>query len=131
MAPQQPIEMILLRQLASYLTIAIWMMDKDGNLVYYNEPAERLLGATFDDAGPIHADQISDVFRATDLDGNPLADSSLPIVAALLKQKPTHGELRFCGMDGIWHEVEITAIPVEGQANRLLGVFATFWEIDG
>ena len=32
MSPQHPVEMILLRQLASYLTIAIWMMDADGNL---------------------------------------------------------------------------------------------------
>lgn len=130
MSPQQPIEMILLRQLASYLTIAIWMMDKDGNLVYYNEPAERLLGVTFDDAGPIHADQLSDLFRATDLEGNPLADSGLPIVQALAKQQPTHGRIRFCGMDGIWRDVEIAAIPVEGQASRFLGVFATFWELD-
>jgi PAS domain S-box-containing protein len=129
--PQQPIEMILLRQLASYLTIAIWMMDADGNLVYYNEPAEKLLGVTFDDAGPIHADQLSDLFRATDLEGEPLADSSLPIVRALLKQKPTHGEIRFCGMDGVWRDVNITAIPIEGQASRFLGVFATFWELDG
>lgn len=130
MSPQHPLEMILLRQLASYLAIAIWMMDKDGNLVYYNEPAERLLGVTFDDAGPIHADQLSELFRATDLEGNPLADSELPIVRALLKHHPTHGKIRFCGMDGIWRDVEITAIPVEGQASRFLGVFATFWELD-
>jgi PAS domain S-box-containing protein len=129
MSPQHPVEMILLRQLASYLTIAIWMMDADGNLIYYNEPAERLLGVTFDDAGPIHADQLSQMFRATDFDGNPLADSSLPIVKALSKQKPTHGEIRFCGKDGVWRDVEISAFPVEGQANRFLGVFATFWEL--
>jgi len=130
MSQQRPIEMILLRQLASYLTIAIWMMDADGNLVYYNEPAERLLGVTFDDAGPIHADQLSDLFRATDFEGNPLADSALPIVEALLKQKPTHGEIRFCGMDGVWRDIEISAFPLEGQAARFLGVCATFWELE-
>ena len=130
MAPQQPVEMILLRQLASYLTIAIWMMDADGNLVYYNEPAEKLLGITFDAAGPVHADQLSEMFRATDLEGNPLDDSALPIVQALNKQKPTHGEIRFCGFDGVWRGVEVTAIPIEGQASRFLGVFATFWEVD-
>lgn len=130
MTQQRPIEMILLRQLASCLTIAIWMMDADGDLVYYNEPAEHLLGVTFDDAGPIHADQLSDMFRATDLEGNPLADSALPIVEALLKQKPTHGEIRFCGMDGVWRDIEISAFPLEGQAARFLGVFATFWELE-
>jgi PAS domain-containing protein len=128
MSPQQPIEMILLRQLASYLTIAIWMMDRDGNLVYYNEPAERLLGVTFDDAGPIHSDQLSDLFRVTDLEGNPLPDTGLPIIQVLNKQHPEHGRVRFCGMDGVWRDVEIAAMPIEGQASRFLGVFATFWE---
>ena len=75
MSPQHPVEMILLRQLAGYLTIAIWMMDSNGNLVYYNEPAEKLLGVTFDDAGPIHADQLSEMFRATDLEGRRAIDS--------------------------------------------------------
>ena len=129
MAPQQPVEMILLRQLASYLTIAIWVMDADGNLVYYNEPAETLLGITFDAVGPVHADQLGDLFRTTDLEGNPMADSSNPVVEALNKQKPTHRELRFCGFDGVWRDVAVTAIPIEGQASRLLGVLATFWEL--
>jgi PAS domain S-box-containing protein len=130
MSPQQPVEMILLRQLAGYLTIAIWMMDSRGNLVYYNEPAERLLGVTFDDAGPIHADHLSEMFRATDFEGNSLADTSLPIVRALLEHKPIHGEIRFCGMDGVWRDIEISAFPIEGQASRFLGVFATFWEFE-
>lgn len=130
MSPQQPVEMILLRQLAGYLTIAIWMMDSNGNLVFYNEPAEKLLGVTFDDAGPIRADQLSDMFRATDLEGTPLPDTSLPIVRALGEQKPVHGEIRFCGMDGVWRDIEISAFPIEGQASRFLGVFATFWELD-
>ena len=53
MRAQQPVEMILLRQVASYLTIPIWMMDSDGNLVFYNEPAETLLGIQFDEVGPV------------------------------------------------------------------------------
>ncbi len=130
MPQQHPVEMILLRQLASYLTIAIWMMDADGNLVYYNEPAERLLGVTFDDAGPIHANELSTMFRATDREGEPLTARSLPIVTALSEQRPTHGEIRFCGLDGVWRDIEVSAFPVEGQANRFLGVFATFWETE-
>jgi PAS domain-containing protein len=131
MSQQQPVEMILLRQLASYLTIAIWMMDADGNLVYYNEPAETLLGINFDDVGPVHSDQLADLFRTTDLEGNPMPDSSNPVVEVLNKQKPSHKELRFCGFDGVWRDVAVTAIPIEGQASRFLGVLATFWELNG
>ena len=130
MSAQQSVEMILLRQAASYLTLPIWMMDENGNLLYYNEPAERLLGVQFDDAGPLHADQLAEMFRATDLEGEPLADKELPVVSALIKRKPAHGQIRFCGFDGVWRDVNIAALPVEGQGGRFLGVFATFWESD-
>lgn len=128
MADQQPVEMILLRQLASYLALPIWMMDADGNLVFYNEPAESLLGIQFDDAGPLHAEELAEMFRTTDREGNPLKDEDLPVVAAFARRQPAHGELRFCGMDGVWRDVEISAMPIEGQGQRFLGVFATFWE---
>lgn len=129
MAPQQPVEMILLRQLASYLTLPIWMMDNEGNLLYYNEPAERLLGITFDDAGPITAAQLADLFRTTDLEGEPIPDSEMPVVKVLTNRFPAHRAIRFCGFDGMWRDVEISAMPIEGQSGRFLGVFATFWEI--
>lgn len=131
MAAQKPVEMILLRQVASYLMVPIWMMDEQGNLLYYNEPAEKLLGVTFDDAGPINAAQLAEMFRATDLEGNPIEDSGLPVVAALTSRAPASGEIRFCGFDGIWRDVDIWAMPVQGQAGRFLGVFATFWETEG
>lgn len=129
MSSQHPIELILLRQLASYLTIPIWMMDSEGNLVYYNEPAEGLLGAQFDDVGPIHAEHLATMFKATDLDGEPLEDKDLPVVKALIDQRPATGTIRFCGLDGIWHDVEISAIPLDGQGGNFHGVMATFWEI--
>ena len=128
MSEQQPVEMILLRQAASYLTIPVWMMDREGNLLYYNEPAERLLGMTFDDAGPVHADQLATLFDVTDPDGTRLPDIELPVVTALVKQHPAHRIVRFRGLDEVWRTVEISAMPVVGQGGRFLGVFATFWE---
>ncbi|HEX6299265.1 MAG TPA: PAS domain-containing protein [Acidimicrobiia bacterium] len=126
---QQPVEIILLRQVASYLSIPVWVMDSDGNLVYYNDSAESLLGIRFDDVGPIHADQLREMFRVTDLQGAPISESSVPVVVALSKRVPAHGEIRFCGMDGVWRDIEVSAIPLEGQGGRFLGVLATFWEI--
>lgn len=67
----------MLRQVSSYLSMPVWMMDDSGNLIYYNEPAERLLGIQFDDAGPVHADQVGEMFRITDLSGEPVPDSDL------------------------------------------------------
>lgn len=130
MRVQQPVEMILLRQVASYLTIPIWMMDSDGNLVFYNEPAEALLGIQFDEVGPVHADQLGEMFRITRVDGEPMGEMEFPVLRTLAKHVPDHGEVRYCGMDGVWRDVAVSAIPIEGQGARFMGVFATFWEID-
>lgn len=127
---QQPLETILLRQLASYLATPIWLTDADGNLVYYNEPAEQLLGVRFEEAGPFNAAELSDLFQVTDLDGNALDPSQVPVARALMNRSPTHGRVRFSGLDGIPREIEVTAIAVTGQGDRFLGVMATFWEPD-
>jgi len=123
--------MILLRQLASYLATPIWIMDDSGDLLYYNEPAEKLLGVQFDNAGPIQANELASMFEVTHLDGEPLSDFELPVVVALTKRLPAHLAVRFHGLDGIWREVEVTATPVIGQGDRFLGAFATFWEREG
>jgi PAS domain S-box-containing protein len=129
MSDQQPIEMILLRQLAAYLALAIWMMDDVGNLLYYNAPAEKLLGARFDDVGPIHAEQLGELFQ-TSLVGEPDEDNAeIPVVTALRTRHPSHGPVRFCGLDGVWREVDISALPIEGQGGRFLGVVAAFVEV--
>ena len=125
---QQPLEMILVRQLASYLAVPIWVADHEGNLVYYNEPAEKLLGVSFEDAGPINAERLATMFQATDLEGNPLQPEDLAVSRSLMGRAPTHGSLRFSGFDGVTRAIEVTAIPITGQGDRFLGVMVTFWE---
>jgi hypothetical protein len=51
-------------------------------------------------------------------------------VVALSKRKPAHKSVRFQGLDGVWRAVEVTALPLEGQDGRFLGVLATFWEVE-
>lgn len=126
---QQPLEMIILRQLAGHLTIPMWMMDGEGDLIFYNEPAETLLGVRFDDVGPISADQLVGMWQVTDLDGELLAEADFPVVAAVTRHGPGHRAVRFQGKDGEWRNVEVTAIPIEGQGERFLGVLAMFWEV--
>ena len=54
---QKEIEVILARQLAEYLTLPIFIVDPNGDLLYYNEPAEEILGSRFGETGPIAATQ--------------------------------------------------------------------------
>ena len=128
MSEQQPMELILLRQVASYLTLPMWIMDHQGNLLYYNDPAQDLLGARFADVGAISAGELESRFEVTGPDGSPIGPEGMPVVQALRRQAPTHGEVRYRSLDGTSHLVEITALPIVGQGQRFLGVLATFWE---
>ena len=46
-------ELILVKHWASYTAIPIFIVDADGNLAYYNESAEQIIGRSFDEAGEI------------------------------------------------------------------------------
>lgn len=46
---QREVELILLRQPASYLTIPIFVVDTKGTLIYFNEPAEVLVSRRFEE----------------------------------------------------------------------------------
>lgn len=126
---QQPIEMILIRQWAAHLASSVWLMDAAGNLLYYNEPAEEVLGLRFDEAGEIHADDLAELFHPSSLDGSPLPNGELPVVKALINQLPSHGQMRIRSRIGEWRHIEVTALPVVAAEKTLLGVIAIFWEI--
>ena len=128
MAQQHPVELILLKQWASYLTIPVFVMDAAGDLIYYNEPAELLLGRSFDDQGELPLSDLATVFVTTALDGSPIAAEDLPIGIALLQRRPAHGRVRFVAFDGVARTIEATAFPVEGLGSRFLGAVSMFWE---
>jgi ribonuclease BN (tRNA processing enzyme) len=75
---QKEVELILLRQWASHLNMPIFLVDREGMLLYYNEPAEVLLGRSFDEAGEMPAADLSSLFETTDEDGSPIQSSDLP-----------------------------------------------------
>ena len=125
---QKAVELILMRQLASYLAMPIFLVDPEGNLLYYNEPAERLLGHRFDETGEMPVAEWSTAFAPTAEDGTPLAPDDLPLAIAVRKQQASHRVLRISGLDGVDRRLAVTAFPLEGQGGRHLGAVAIFWE---
>ena len=94
MATKHPIELILARQLAETMSHPVWITDANGNLVFYNEPAESILGVRFDEAGEMPAADLAEKFLTQDLDGTDLRSEELPLVVALTDWIPAH---RPCG----------------------------------
>ncbi len=126
--PQKAVELILMRHLATYLAMPIFLVDQAGNLLFYNEPAEALLGRRYDESGEISLGEWSRMFSPTSEDGSPIPQEALPLVIALQKREAAHSAFWIRGLDGILRKIEATAFPLEGQGGRHLGAVAIFWE---
>ena len=127
-AAQQAIEIILLRQWASYIALPVFIADHEGQLLFYNEPAEALLGRRYDEAGAMPVSELSTIFEAKTESWDALDSGELPLAIALSELRPAHRRFRIKGLDQSWRIIEATAFPIEGQAERHLGAVAIFWE---
>jgi len=128
-APQLPIELILLRQVASYLDLPVFLIEAGGSLVYFNEPAEPLLGLRFDEVGELSMPDWLAAFGPGDENGMTLASDTVPLVIALREGRAVHARLTIAGIDGVRRTIETTSVPVRGQSGELLGAVALFWPV--
>ena len=126
---QQEIEVILARHLAEYLAMPIFIVNPAGDLIFYNEPAEAILGTRYNETGMMPASVWSTVFEPVDHEGTPIPPAELPLLIALEKHHSAHKTFWIRGLDGSLREIEVTAFPIIGQADRFLGGIAIFWEI--
>jgi len=115
------IEVILSRQLADSLSTSVFIVDPEGNLIFYNEPAEDLLGLRYEETGTMPVAEWSSIFTPMDDKGNILAPEELPLVQTLSKRLPAHGDF--------WHKISVTSFPIIGRPDRFLGAIAIFWKI--
>ena len=54
--PQRPIELILARNLLSTISTAAFLVDRAGDIVYFNDGAGELLGRRFEETGALETD---------------------------------------------------------------------------
>ena len=125
---QKSLVLILAREFASQLATPMFVADADGNLVFYNEAAERVLGRTFGEAGELSAHEWPETFRAESMEGEPLSLDRMPAGIAFLERRPTHGTHRIVGLDGVSRVVAVTAFPLITHADELSGLVSIFWE---
>ena len=122
------IENILMRQLADALSLPIFLTDTQGNLIFYNVPAEGLLGRRFEETGPMPVEEWSTIFKPMDELGNPLPPEKLPLVKTLSNQKPAHGTFWIESLEGEIHKISVTSMPLVGRPDRFVGAVAFFWK---
>lgn len=126
--PAYEIEIILSRQLADCLSMPIFITDTEGNLIFYNEPAEKILGARFEDVGAMKVDEWSTMFQQQDDEGNLLRPDKLPLAKTLKDRYPYHKAFRIVGLQGIAEKIAVTSYPIIGRTGKFLGAVAIFWK---
>jgi hypothetical protein len=124
-----PIQIILTRQLASYLSVPLFLVDPKGDLLFYNEPAEIVLGRRFDETGVMPAEEWSSIFIPVGDKGKPIPPDDLPLMITLAEKRPAFARLFIRGLDGVIRHLEVTAIPIAGLQGEFLGAAALFWEL--
>jgi PAS domain-containing protein len=122
------IEIILSRQLAECLSIPVFITNTQGDLLYYNESAEEILGKRFQDTGAMSVEIWSTIFQPLDDKGNPLSPEGLPLVRTLKNATPDHGSIWIKSLKGDNHKISITSYPLIGRSDRFVGAVAIFWK---
>jgi len=123
------IEIILSRQLAETLSIAMFIIDTEGSLLFYNEPAEEILGKKFEDTGVMSVEVWGTIFKPLDDKGNALKPDDLPLVKTLNSRLPAHGSFWIESLKGEKYNISVNSFPLIGRGNRFVGAVAIFWEI--
>jgi len=121
------IELILARQLAECLAMPVFLTDTEGNLLFYNEPSEDILGKRYEDTGEMHVSEWGTVFKNKDDVGNPIPPEELPLVKTLQHRLPYHKTFWIESLQGKAERISVTSYPIIGRAGNFLGAIAIFW----
>jgi PAS domain S-box-containing protein len=126
---QKSLPLILAREFAANIATPMTVFDEQGRLVYFNEPAERILGQRHAEVGELEPDEWTRLFVVEQLDRTPVLLDDMPVGLAHRDRCPAHDTLAFTTQDGARHEIEVTAFPLLGRDDDYFGVVAVFWEL--
>jgi PAS domain-containing protein len=125
--PAYEIEIILTRQLADCLSIPVFITDTIGNLIFYNEPAEALLGLRFEETGEMPVDLWATLFTPMDELSNVIPPEDLPLVKTLKNVHPYHKTFWIKSLQGTKEKISVTSYPIISREKKFVGAMAIFW----
>lgn len=124
----RPLQLILARNLLSSLSTPAFLVDVEGNVLFFNDPAGAMLGRRYEETGKMLAGEWTATFGPFDDDGRPIAFKDLPLTAALRGNRPAHAGFRIRSASGIEHEIEASALPIVGDSG-FHGAMVVFWAV--
>jgi PAS domain-containing protein len=126
--PGRPLQLILARNLLSSLSTPAFLVDAEGNVLFFNEAAGAMLGRRYEETGTMLLGEWSSTFGPFDDDGEAIPFQDLPLTAALRGNRPAHAGFRIRSATGVEHEIEASALPIIGDSN-FHGAMVVFWPV--
>src|SRR4051812_25349685 len=127
-AQQRPLELILARNFLSSLSTPAMLVNRPGDIVFFNEAAGSLLGQRFEEVGTVSAADWTQRFGPIDEDGNPIPVESQPLTASLRQNRPGHADHTIRSVDGACYDIEASALPIIGT-DGFQGAMVIFWQV--
>jgi len=125
----QPLELILARNLVSAITLAAFLVDPDGRLVFFNDAAGELVGKRFEEVGRLRQEDWSSEFGPFDKFGEMLPTEELPLTLALREGLPAHDRFHMSVRGEELVEVDVSALPLT-TADGFEGAIVVFWRTE-
>jgi PAS domain-containing protein len=122
---QQPLELILARNLVSIVSLAALLVDVDGQIVFFNDAAAQIIGRPFEEIGTMSRKEWNARFGPLDEDGKPLPAEELPLTVAIREGRPNYAHFRIRGERGLL-DIEASALPLLGP-DGYHGAMVFFW----
>src|SRR3954471_144602 len=88
---EQPLELILARNLISIVSLAAILVDVNGDIVFFNDAAAELIGSPFEEIGTLSREEWNQRFGPFDEHGAPVPTDELPVAIALREGRPAYG----------------------------------------
>jgi PAS domain-containing protein len=123
----RPLELILARNLLSSLSTPAFLVDRTGEISFYNDAAGALLGRRFEEVGPMTPEQWTGSHGPFDEDGERLDWEKIELTQALRGRRPAHSRFFLHTADGTARQVEASGIPLVGLEG-FHGALVVFWE---
>jgi hypothetical protein len=115
MPEQQPLDLILARNLMSVLETPSFLVDAAGEL----------LGKRFEETGRLSREEWNAI-GPVDGEGHPIPSENMPLSVALREGRPAHGRFRMCTDQRVIVEVETSAVPLVSGGD-FHGAMVVFW----
>jgi PAS domain-containing protein len=125
----QPVEQILARNLVSGITLATFLVDPDGMLIFFNDAAGQLIGRRFEEVGRLRREEWNSEFGPFDEFGKLMPTENMPLTVALREGLPAHDRFHISAAGESLVEVDVSALPL-ATADGFKGAIVVFWRSD-